>query len=392
MKPESICNLNDLKKIPFLTKEIIRNNFDKMQAKDVHKRKPLVRYTGGSTGMPLKLVHDKNVRVAELCSLLRFWDGIGFKFGQRNIRILKNNFKNNTLVKRDYVQNSLLLSMKQISKDNVPQILDYFGSFNPVMIRAYPSSLFLLAKFIQDAGLKHQSLNLGIKCIMTQSETLFDFQRALIEDVFGVKVFDHYGHFEHAVMIAECEMQKKHYLMDYGIMELVDNDGNPVKTGNIGQIVGTSLHNFAMPIIRYKTGDLAILSDKLCSCGRTFPVVEKVIGRINDQIVTPDGRYINSAFFNFNHQSKYSSGIDLTQIIQTDINKITVKIMINSNYIESEGQKLLERLIATIGKGIDVELELVDSYDDFEISSYLHNLNSERKFRFIISKISDNTY
>lgn len=166
----------------------------------------------------------------------------------------------------------------------------YLVSCGRVATEGYPSTLIIWAKY-----LKSNKTALPMKAVLTSSETLFPVQRDTIEHSFQCKVYDFYGMAERVVFASECEYHNSHLNLDYGITEILDVDKKTVPAGMIGRIVATSLWNYGMPLIRYVTSDTTAISDRKCSCGRIFPIMEKVTTKDEDIVTTPDGRLISSS-------------------------------------------------------------------------------------------------
>ena len=174
----------------------------------------------------------------------------------------------------------LMLSSYHLSDDRAAEYIQALERFDPVVIQAYPASIAFLAKQLE----KHDRRYAGsrLRGIVTSSESLRDDQRRVIEERFKVRVFDWYGSFERVAAIGTCEQGNYHLLSDYGFVELVPGaDGT-------AEIVGTGFDNFVMPLVRYRSVDSVLPADPayVCPCRRQFPVIEKVLGRIDDQIKT----------------------------------------------------------------------------------------------------------
>jgi phenylacetate-CoA ligase len=188
----------------------------------------------------------------------------------------------------------------------------------------------------------------------TGAETLLPHQRRVIEEAFSTTVSDQYGASEQCGNISECEKFRYHVDMEFGAVEFLPIPGMP---DNIRRIVCTGLRNSAMPLIRYDTGDIATVSDEKCSCGRKAPVVEKIDGRIESYIITPDGRQMGRLDFLF----KKSDNIKEAQLIQDDISIVKFRIVKNNRYNEEDERKLIKDIHAYMGKSFRIELEYVDT-------------------------------
>jgi phenylacetate-CoA ligase len=200
---------------------------------------------------------------------------------------------------------------------------------------------------------------ISFKAIFSQGATLLPYQRDFIERVFACRVFDLYGHMERTVAISQCPLGAYHIHLDYGIAELVEPriplagecDGDTC----VKEIIGTSLHNFSMPLIRYRTGDYVKLkrSSEKCSCGRGFPVIASVIGRETDVVITPAGVAVTGLFTVFNH----TPGVVMAQIIQEKIDRLLVKIVPASEYPDHTDKILRGYLRDFVGDDMDITME-----------------------------------
>ena len=182
----------------------------------------------------------------------------------------------------------MIFSSQHISRDTPPYYIEALRRFQPAMIHGYPSSIYLIAHYLVENNIS----DIRPKAVFTASETLLDFQRKIIEEAFGCKVFSWYGNTEMVAHATECELGGMHVQLLHSVMEITDEKGNPVGEGVEGIMIGTGLDNWAMPLIRYKVGDVAVPALRRCSCGRGYPLVEKIVGRVEDYVVTPEGRYV----------------------------------------------------------------------------------------------------
>ena len=285
LTPENISSFGDLTKIPFMTKEIVKDNLAELVAQNYEKKDLILATTGGTTGMPLSFYAEKGKTEAkEWAFVWRQWNWAGLKFGQKKVVIRGhaiNRMKNGTRQLWEYepLDNALVLSSYAMTESNLPEYVELIQKFKPVAIRGYPSSLSILANHLKQENIRIS----GIHCVLTSSETLYPYQRTEIEDFFGAPIFDHYGNTERNALVMQCEKGCYHAISEYGIIELIGSDGNPVESeGETGEIIATGFNNYACPLIRYKTKDLAVFSRKECDCGRPYPVFERIEGRLQD--------------------------------------------------------------------------------------------------------------
>ncbi len=282
LNPDDIRSLKDLERIPFLTKDIIRNNFNHLVSKSFDKGNITYNKTGGTTGDPLEFVTEKD-SVAEEAFVKRYFDWGDYN-NEESLLVLRGKKFHNTGTenwwwKFDPFENALYVSSYHLQYLETKAVSALLNKYRPEYIQGYPSSVFQLAKKFNDDALEIDF----IKSVFTSSETLYQEQRKFIERVFNARVFDLYGHRERVAMIHQCEMGSYHVIPEYGIIELCkpkyDNEEGAL------EIVATGFCNYAMPFIRYRTGDLAIPDNNQCKCGRNHQLVKKITGREQDYLV-----------------------------------------------------------------------------------------------------------
>jgi phenylacetate-CoA ligase len=221
--------------------------------------------------------------------------------------------------------------------------------------------------------------------MFSTGEVLLPLHRAVIEKVFHTKVYDSYGHMERTVAITECPSGGLHINPEYGILELVDRQPSanvPARTAGgatvvTARVLGTSLHNYSMPLLRYEIGDLIELQDPQlpCTCGRAMPCVQRIIGRHEDVITAPDGRVIPSLFLLFNDVA----GIALGQAVQEAADRLVVKIVRTASYTRDSEADLYRRLNRFLGPAVRVEVQYL-SLDELRP-------RTKAKFRSVISHV-----
>ncbi len=367
---EDIKTFDDLRKLPLLSREDVVDNFDRLKADNIQKFEPLLSHTSGSTGTAMRFYLDMHTNVLEFASLWRVLSWTGYRFGQKYANLHGRVTKDHRLWEYDWRLNCLHLSSFNFKKKNIPLYVEKLRKFKPVLIKAYPSSMSLFARWIEELGIEPYRP----KAVVCSSETLLDHHRDVIKRVFDCPVHDFYGQNERAALISTCPMGRYHIHQEYSHVEILDENGNPAQPGRAGEIVTTSFHNFAMPLIRYRTRDLAIPSAEKCPCGRPYPVVERIIGRIEDIIVTPDGRHVGRMDAAF----KYSKGIRMSQIVQEDVSSLTVKIVRGEGYDSEQERILIKEMRDRLGDEIDINIEYVD-----DIPAGING-----KIRFVVSKVA----
>jgi phenylacetate-CoA ligase len=258
-----------------------------------------------------------------------------------------------------------------MTTENLPSYVRELRRYGPSYIEGYPSTLYILAKFMVETD-----QCLPLRAAFTSSETLHPIQGEIIEKAFQTTLYDFYGLAERVVFATECsEKIGKHLNLDYGITEIVDDNDDPVSTSKTGWIVGTGLHNYAMPLIRYKTDDISCVKDTGCSCGRTFPLMDNVTTKAEDIVTTPDGKFISSSVLT--HPFKSLVNILESQIIQDDLHNIRIKIVRGQSYNDQDTDFLVAEMKGRIGERINLQIEFVDHIDR----------SANGKFRWVISNV-----
>jgi phenylacetate-CoA ligase len=346
-------NLEDIKKLPVLTKNFIRTNGKMLLAKRNREIKSTI-YTSGTTGSPLKLRQSLNAVILEHAHRWRQLHWAGFSKTQRQAwirgdKIVPISCSKPPFWRMDYSDNMLMLSSFHLSEQNAKFYIEELEHFNPVLIRSYPSSILFLAKYLESKNSTYAGTNL--KCIVTSSETLTEDSKKLIETRMNCRVFDWYGSAERVAAIGTCEHGKYHLLSDYGLCELLPKGNNGY------EIVATGFENKVMPLIRYQIGDTIIIDphQKDCLCGRSFPLIHRILGREDAYIKTPSGRRLGR----LDHIFKGLNFIVEAQIVQDRLDEITIFIVPTEKFSSHERQLLIKSATHYLGEEIKVTINLV---------------------------------
>lgn len=358
--PDDIRSLRDVKNIPFLTKDLLRNNIASLIAHNAKKFNPTLLSTSGTTGRRIKFYTDKSSNILEFVYYWRLWGWAGYRLGDTFAELSAEFFtfdKKNTAILHHfhYPTRRLLINSLFLSRKYPDDFIRIFRRFKPLFLKGLPSNLYLLALLLNEK--KHHGIS--FKAIFSQGENLLPHQRELIESVFSSKVCDSYGHMERTAAISQCPSGTYHIHADYGLVEfeepeipLANPDGDPA---HVKEIVGTSLHNFSLPLIRYRTGDLVKLADshEKCVCNRSFPTVLAILGRDTDIIITPDGRAVTAIYTVFDR----TPGIVMGQILQDRRDRLVVKVVSNFKEVNNVDTVLQRHIRSFVGTGMDITIE-----------------------------------
>jgi phenylacetate-CoA ligase len=331
-------------------------------------------HTSGTTGKPIDILVASGYLKLEKAYLWLQRDWCGVRPGDRTAYftghpIIPLGTRRPPFWAYESSENRTFFSLQHISKDNLPAYAAELVRINPLLVVGYPTAIYLMALHLCDAGI----VSVRPRGIFTASETLFPHQRRTIEEAFGCKVLDLYGQSEYCGMIMQCELGSYHVQEDYGVVELVAQNGWPAAFGEIGEIICTGLNNLAMPFIRYRTGDTAVPKAGLCGCRRGGALVERITGRIEDIVVTPDGRLVSRLDFVF----KEIAGVREAQLIQEARDYLRVRVVPNHQLADADRACILANLRERLGSQMRLELETVESIPRLP----------NGKFRYVISKV-----
>ena len=375
LKPEDINSSADLAKLPILDKKLIRENFNDLLARNFPRSEMVLSRTGGSTGEPLLFYttrdEQRNWDIAKRRRVEGWW---GYKIGEGCAVLIKTPRLSLAERARLFLERHIYLGVERMA-DELPLFLKKLYHFQPQLIVGYPSALYLLARFIAKFG----KPKFKPKAVVTVSEQLYDFQKELLEEVFGCHIFRHYAAWETRQVGAECpEHSGYHIAAESIVVEVVDNRGINVPVGEEGRIVVTNLNNYAMPFLRYDLGDVGALSSKDCPCGRGLPLLSKLSGRTTDFIITKDGRRIPGMAIDFRPLA--SEGVEQFRFVQESYDGIVIKLVLPEDYPSQSRDELAGR-VSSFYKSLFGGMEI-----SVEFPSELP-LTREGKRRVVVSKL-----
>lgn len=357
LTPADITCPADLAQLPVLTKDSVRDDPESFRPERLSE-KVVAQSTGGTTGTPLRYwVTPTAMQYTYATYEVRFrhWAGValGDRMASINGReIVPAGQQGAPFWRHNLAFNQLYLSAYHLTEEYLPAYVERLERYRPEVIVGYVSSVHLLADHINR---HHLQGVIRPRAVLVSSETLFPWIRADIEKAFGCKVFDGYGLGELAAFISECDHGSLHVSPEYGVVESVATDGERHR------LVATGLFNLAMPLLRYDTGDIIRLAEpgRSCSCGRQLPVVDELLGRADDYLVTPDGRSVGPAPLSLAFQGV--SGLVEAQIRQDEVSAILVSLVVGPDF-DDDSQRVLDReLRARLGTEITINYDRVDA-------------------------------
>lgn len=374
LKPKDIRALSDFKKLPCLTKDVFKSHFNDFVANNFKLSSLYFSHTSGTSGKALQFYENAECIAKEWAFICHQWARVGYKPGDKRVELRGAIIEGAKPVEYNPADNIIRLSPRIDSKEIAAYYLQEMSRFDANYLHGYPSAIMIFASMIKQHGL---SASFKLKAVLFASEAVYPSEKEITQEVFGCRVFSHYGMSEKTILAGECEhSQYYHCLPQYGITEI------DVATN---EIIGTSFLNYANPFIRYRTTDIAsqVNWSKCKGCGREyFPIFSGIEGRIEDFIVTPKGLLISPAIMT--HPFKDLKTIKNTQIIQKDLDNIILKVdpwgNCSPKALEDELRQLCHDLQKILGAEMKIETELVESIQ----------LSSSGKFKWIVSEISKN--
>jgi phenylacetate-CoA ligase len=371
LRAPDVASWEGLRELPFLDRDDVVRLGEKLHARHPGRHEAIPSETSGSTGTPMRFLLDRSANVLEFSSLWRVLNWTGYRFGQRFASFSGRVLAEGRLWEHDWRLNCLHVSTFDFKRDSVPSVVERLRRFEPRVLKGYPSSLSLLARWIEETGVEAPRP----AAVLCGSETLLDVQRDVLARVFKCPVHDFYGQNERAALASTCPRGRLHVHEEYSHVELLDDEGRPVPPGTAGHVVTTSFHNLAMPLIRYRTRDLAVESREPCPCGRPHRTLERVLGRAEDVVVTPDGRHVGRLDAAF----KYAAHIRSSQVVQETVDALVVRIVRAEGYRGEVEEPALERhLRDRVGSAIRIQFEYVD-----RIAA-----GRNGKIKFVVSKVA----
>jgi phenylacetate-CoA ligase len=391
IKPESIRSLEDVQKLPFTTKQEVQDGIpDRSLARGLDSGHCIQASTSGTSGGPMAVFYDR-----------RFWDycmaawrfrkklAIGVKPWQKVMII---GYGGLIAPNKDQDQSGEMARMKRKSRgreslgpvvhllrgrektvtigSDANEVLTQILKFDPKLIRGTPSYLRLLAEAMAERGIE----GLGDKVVRTEGEVTDEETRRYLESSFKCKVFDEYSSWDFGNGAWQCTKREGYHIdADLLILEVVRGNER-VSSGERGEIVVTNLLNYAMPLIRYRVGDIGVLDDKTCSCGRGLPLLKSIEGREADCFTLPGGQLITPKTIMTVIQG--TPGVSRYQAVQESMNQVRIELMRRGSEPYVSKDDLVARCHNILGEDIEIEVSVTD------------RKNLKAKFRPVVSKLT----
>lgn len=331
---ESIAEYHNFCRLPYLSKKDIKENINDLVAQNINSSKLIPNSTSGSTGEALYFFTDSRSQSFRKACANRNIKWAGGNHGDKMITLWgapMDLSKSATLRGRLHakITRNLILSSYDLYAAKMDEYINLINEFKPKLMISYPGPLEVFARHVSRTNATLSS----IESIITSAEQLFPHQRELFAEVFDAKIYNRYGCREFGTIAQECCYNAGlHINSDRVFVEVLDNNGEPTKEGQLGELFITDLDNFGMPMIRYQIGDMGVWSKNRCDCKRGLTLLSSIEGRSLDVVTTPSNHKIGGTYWTILFRSK--PGIHQFQIVQNNISGITVY------YVPSEQFKL----------------------------------------------------
>lgn len=385
VRGDGSVHLERFTEIEPLSRQVVIREGQNLWSRTASPRECHLNASGGSTGEPVRHLQDRVRREYGLAVKALFDEWTGYRVGRRQVRLWGSErdlgVANESLKRRvgRWLRSELWLNAFRMDETRMREYVRRINAFRPYQLLGYANSLYELATFVQREGLDVHAPG----AVMSSAGTLFPHMRERIEGVFRAPVFNRYGSREVGDVACECERHRGlHVCTPTHLIEVLGPDGGPVGPGEVGEVVVTLLTNHAMPLIRYRIGDMAAWAEEECPCGRTWPLLREVAGRVTDVFYRADGGVVlPEAFIHLIGVVVRPRSIRQFQVVQRSYDQVVVRAVVwpemASSFAE-ECEKIAWHVRHLMGPECRVEFEVVDELRP----------TPSGKFRYTVSEVA----
>ena len=376
--PADIRDLDDLYRLPTVTKQTARDHSAAMAAGNV----PIYQryFTSGSTGKPLAGFLDKYTSEFKRACAIRSMRWAGFEIGDRIWCMYGNPYEEmsgwsalRSRIRTRLLNRTRYIDLLRVKESDLQRFADLSRREQPSLIWGHTHGLYLLASYLLGKGIDTVRPAAAISAGMA----VHQFERERIEAALGCPLLNRYGCEELGLLACECrERQGLHVNVESVILECVDDDGQPVAPGRQGNVVVTDLHNRAMPLIRYRLEDVVVMSDTACPCGRSQPLIESITGRAADFLIATDGALVSGVSLT-DHFMLGISGLGQIQIVQDDRDHLVINVVKDATYSDATLVEIAKSVAHFLGSDMKYDVVFLDEIPCEESG----------KYRFTICKV-----
>jgi phenylacetate-CoA ligase len=375
--PADMRGPEDLRFLPALEKQDLQEQGERLVAQDWPQSDLIRNQTGGSTGAPVTFYLSRDRKCSRAAATLRHNRWAGWEPGDKAAVIWGAPLDRPAGNWRARIRGLLLrepvwLDTAMLTERTMREFHEALYQQRPRIIQAYARAVVLFARFLKHCGLKAYSP----RAIVTSAEVLEDNERALVEEVFGAPVFNRYGCREVSVLASECAAHSGMHVMAEGLYLEIDTPRGPAGPGELGSILVTDLLNHAMPLIRYRIGDLGAWAAGSCPCGRSLPRLAHVAGRVTDFLVGDDGRLVSGVYL-ATYVVAQRPSLGQVQICQDRAGSVLYRIKPGRDFSpESDLEYLRVATRRFLGELADVDSEVVNDLTPEPSGKFLFSRSS----------------
>jgi phenylacetate-CoA ligase len=372
--PETFQRLSDLSALPLLDKETIRSRPQDFLADNISRRRMIYFTTGGTMGEPLGLYNLRHSDGRERAFIFAQWARVGFHYNDRRAMLRGWAVRSARHWSYEASERAFVFSNFHMTPDNVAEYARVMREKKLPFLHSYPSAVIDFARHLQDLGIEPPRF----RAILAASENIYPGQREFIESFFGARLFSWYGHTENTILAGECEASNYYHIFpEYGVVEVIKSDGSAAdREGETGELVGTTLDNFAMPLVRYRTSDWAVIGPDSCACGRNYKLLKETYGRWHQEMLvgTLDNLISVTAL---NVHNDVFDNVQQLQFYQREKGKVQLRLKRKPGYSDRDSRRIMAALNEKMGDTMDVSLNFTDEIP----------LMPRGKFRFVIREL-----
>ena len=378
LHPDAVRTLDDLRQFPALTKADIRQNGASLRSENYRGRFVFTKTTSGSTGVPLTVAVDSDAMAWKRACTIRSDQWSGWRLGSRVARLWGHGVAERgrwpARLRRHLFDRESYLNTLNVDEARMAAFADDLCRKPPGLLFGHAHSLYLFACYVQ----KHRPDAVRPDGIVSAAMTLHEWQRTAIESAFGTQVTNRYGCEEVSLIACECEEHRGlHVNADAVFTEIVPDD-RLGSTPGAGKLLVTDLTNRAMPLIRYQVGDVVVPSDRTCACGRGLPLIESVVGRDADYVLTPAGTLISGISLT-DHFATAIRGAAQVQIVQERLQFLRLRMVPGDDFGTTSRNQIEALVRNSFGPDMGYEVELVASIPQ----------EPSGKYRFCVSPVAN---
>ncbi|MBI3654242.1 MAG: phenylacetate--CoA ligase family protein [Acidobacteria bacterium] len=353
--PQQVRSLADLQRLPLLDKATVRDHLKDLIAENLRPHQMHYFTTGGTMGVPLGFYNTRDAGGRERAFMVAQWERLGFDYRERRAMLRGTPIKSSRHWQYDPSERAFVFSNFHMTATNVAEYARVMQEKHLPYLHSYPSAVIDFARLLQSQKLAPPPF----KAILASSETVYPGQREFVEAVFKARLFSWYGHSEDVVLAGECEVSSDYHIFaEYSIVEVLKEDGSLASVeGEAGELIGSALDNFAMPLIRYRTDDWAVLGRARCACGRNYQLLKETRGRRQDMIIGRLDNLISPTALNF-HTDVFDRVLQV-QFYQREKGKVELRIKRRDDYTAQDSANILAALNEKMGDTVATTLHFV---------------------------------